>query len=269
MSKRDSIDRSQITKCERPAIQEAWCGFFGAPLLFDKRAEEDFGAQVQGVVRKSTPIEPIPALVFQPAAPLETPPFWTRQFSWDSRKRIARIGRRYLTVHRLCSPPKDNYESYETEILPGANSWIDAIRSVVTEQDDLLIRSVTFGYINRFHFNVEGFALDHFFNLKVGFQAAAKPGEASVTDLNTKLRFSLPAKRHMVEMGLAVALLNPNKKQLTVTVSVLCRRDSATAGCLLDSQSIWNEVLEARNEAKIQFFSFCTDKTLKEIMGAK
>lgn len=270
MTANKKLDRSLIKRCSKSNIQEAWCGFFGRPFVFDRAAEDDFGAQVHQSAKKRLPeILREPALIFQPGTPIETPAIWTRQFTWDGRRRFARVGRRYLSVHRVCAPPDDRYTDFQSEILSPADTWIDSVSELVLDDEELKTSMVAAGYINRFVFKAKTFKLQSHFNLNVGFQAAGDPGKILVTNLNVGFNFVVQHKGHNVDISLTVSQPSAGKDELIVVTNVSCYRDLARPISLSNKKDLWAEVREAQKEAKAQFYAFCTDQTLTEDLGAE
>ena len=262
------IDRTKITSCRNSNIQEAWCGIFGSPYVFNKGEEDDFGAQIGSVLKKAFPeISQQPALILIPSAPVVTSPIWTRQFSWLSGKQVARTGRRYLSVHRICDPPIDRYTTFEQEIATPAKNWLDGFDSILAP-GEFKASVVSAGYLNKFNFESDKFNLKDYFNLTLTFQAAGDPGEIVLSGLNTTFTFGIPSKQHQIELTLHLSQPDSEKRNLILTTNVSCKRGLSDGICLTNSDSLWAEIAEARREAKLQFYSFCTDKTLKEILDA-
>lgn len=269
MGAKKGIDRSKIVKCESSNIQEAWFGLFGPPIYFDRAAEDDFGANVQASAAKAlTGLVREPALIFLPKTPIETPPFWTRQFSWDGRKRFARVGRNYLSIHRVCTPPSDRYSDFQQELIAPGTIWMKSVNDLVAEAGPPKANSVTAGYINRFVFSIEEFDPRDHFNLNIAFQVEGGPGEIAVTNMNFGLKFQPAERRHDVSLSIAVTQPKSPSKELLVITTVECRRNLSEEIPMAKENELLKEIRMAQKEAKAQFYAFCSDKTLEEVLVA-
>jgi hypothetical protein len=232
----------EITFCERSTITEAWAVVHGrsVPVI-----PEEPAAIIIAVKRALPTLEREPAMVVA-EVPQKGPvaPFWSQQWSWDYGRLLARIGHRYLGVHRLADEDH-RYETYERSLAPAIGPWLEACAQVY---DDPLImqalEQVGYGYINTFSFPAAGFDLARVVRMELGIQLEGI--HDGLDGFDVRLHY-----RDEDEPGARVA------------IHVLVQSD----GPIPDTVLVRTKVT-AKAVAKRAFFRLVTDET-QHMMGAR
>jgi hypothetical protein len=258
----------EVTFCERSTITEAWALVLGRPVPVVPEEPAAIALTAKRTIRESgRELVREPALIVA-EIPRDGPvaPFWSQQWSWDSGQLRARIGHRYLSVHRFADETH-RYETYERSLEPALAPWLDACSQVY---DDSLImpafEQVAYGYINTFSFPSANFDLSQAFHLNLGVQLEGQHDGLDGVDIKLYYR---DKARMDAQITIQIAarqgpaadesLLVQTKTSATITVN---------DGVWHDHHRIKQEIVAARSIAKRAFFELATERTHTE-MGAQ
>lgn len=156
----------EVTFCDRSTIAEAWAVLRGRPVPI---VSEEAAALAYAAKLLLPELEREPATVVA-EVPRSGPvsPFWNQQWSWDGGRLRARIGHRYLSVHRFADD-EHRYETYERSLQPALSPWLDACAQIYGGPLVLpAVADVSYGYINSFLFPQAGFDISQKFRLTFG-----------------------------------------------------------------------------------------------------
>lgn len=257
----------EVTFCERSTITEAWATVFGRAVPF---VPEERAAAVLVAKRSLPELSHDPALVVA-EVPREGPvsPFWSQQWSWDGGRLRARVGHRYLSVHRLADET-DRYETYGRSLAPALDPWLTACSSAF---DDALIlaafEQVSYGYVNTFRYAAAGFDLSKAFHLNIGVELDGLDSglgglEVGFHYMDHSIR---PATRVMIQVALRPDGPIPDADELLVETKTTATFTVAN-GFWRDHDLVKRELIAAKQVAKRAFFQFATPETHRE-MGAR
>jgi hypothetical protein len=253
----------EVTFCERSTITEAWAVVLGRPVPV---ILEEPAAIVMAAKRALPQLEREPAMVIA-EIPQRGPvaPFWSQQWAWDEGRLRARIGHRYLGVHRLADE-EHRYETYERSLAPALRSWLEACVRVY--DDPLIIQAldqVGYGYINTFSFPAADFDLTKIVRMELGIELAGLHDGLDGFDVKLHYRDKLqPTARVAVQV--IVQPDGPVPETLLVRTKVTAA--VAQEGSWTDRAFVERQVLVAKAAAKRAFFDLVTDET-REMMGAQ
>ncbi len=251
----------EVTFCERSTITEAWAVLRGrpAPLVHGESA-----ALVFAVKRALPELQREPAMVFA-EIPLSGPvaPFWSEQWSWESGRLRARVGHRYLSVHRFADD-EHRYETFERSFVPALTPWLIVCSQIY--DDPLVIPAVaevSFGYINTFRFSEHDFDLSRVFRLTVGFELEGLDSGLEGLDVKFHYRDGVrPRTQVMVQVAARPEVGGEVLVRAKTTATI--RLDD---GFWKDKVRLEAELRDAKAAAKRAFFELATEDTHRQ-MGA-
>jgi uncharacterized protein (TIGR04255 family) len=251
-----------VIHCERSTITEAWALVLGraTPVVPEEAAAIVFSAK-----------QALPGLEREPAMvvaelPTHGPvaPFWSQQWSWNEGRFRARVGHRYLSVHRLADE-KHPYDTYSHSLAPALEPWLDAHAKVHSHGLVLpAFEQIGYGYINDFRFPAEGFDLSKFFHVDFGVQLA---GPLDGLD-GVEFKFYYRDKVNHAAQVLIQIVVRPGdavEDQLLVQTKVTATL--GVRGFFSDRAQIEQEIHNAKTVAKRAFFDLATQAT-HDRMGA-
>jgi uncharacterized protein (TIGR04255 family) len=253
-----------VTYCTNSTITEAWGLILGLPGELD---EEEIGALAHFGKKRFGHFERIPSVVLvqRPKAG-PAPPFWQQQLTWDDGRLLARIGHRYLSVHFLNRGDR-RYQTYEQSLQPAVKGWLETYdETLLGSREQYPLDRIGFGYVNTFHFPAPGFDLSKYFrvSLGIGVQTAQK----GLLALETNFRLFDESRAADVIVNLLVNTGVDEGRQLQVQTKVVAERRGTDEHSFKDQESIFAELLRAKEAAKAMFFDFATEETHR-IMGAQ
>lgn len=257
----------EVTFCEHSTITEAWVGVLGQAVPV---VPEEPAAIVHAAKRVLHTLTREPAMVVA-EIPREGPvsPFWSQQWSWDNGRLRARIGHRYLSVHRLADDV-DRYETFDRSLAPAVVPWLDACSHVYESPGPGGLRimqkfeQISYGYVNTFRADAAGFELSRLFHLKFGLDLEGRD-VLDVLDVKFHYRDQQQRATQVIVQIVVKADINSSDSLLVQT------RTTATTtvqGFWQDRALIDTEILAAKTVAKRAFFEIATDATHRR-MGAK
>ena len=252
----------EVIFCERSTITEAWAVVLGASVPV---VHEEPAAIVVAARRALPGLEREPAMVIA-EIPQQGPvaPFWSQQWAWDSGRLRARIGHRYLGVHRLADD-EHRYETYDRSLAPAVQPWLDACARVY---DDPLImqaiEQVGYGYINTFHFPAAGFDLAKIVHLELGVQIPGMRDGLDRFDIRLHYRDELEPAAHVALQ----VVVQPEATPETLRVQTKVTATVMQMGWWTDRPFVEQRLLAAKSIAKRAFFALVTEDT-RQMMGAR
>lgn len=253
----------EVTFCERSTITEAWAVVLGrsVPVI-----PEEPAAIVITARRALPQLEREPSMVIA-EIPQRGPvaPFWSQQWTWDEGRLRARIGHRYLGVHRLADE-EHRYETYERSLEPALQPWLEACVGVY--DDPLVIQAldqVGYGYINTFSFPATGFDLTKVVRMELGIQLEGVHDGLDGFEVKLHYRDKIqPAARVAVQV--IVQPDGPVPETLLVRTKVTAA--VAREGRWTDRAFVEGQIVAAKAVAKRAFFDLVTEET-RQMMGAR
>ncbi|WP_052554642.1 hypothetical protein [Enhygromyxa salina] len=260
----------EVTFCERSTITEAWALVLGRPVPVIPEEPAAIALTAKRTLRESGPGRELhrePALIVA-EIPREGPvaPFWSQQWSWDSGQLRARVGHRYLSVHRFADETH-RYETYERSLEPALAPWLDACSQTY---DDALImpafEQVAYGYINTFRFASTNFDLSQAFHLNLGVQLEGQHDGLDGVDI--KLYYRDKGRMDAQVMVQIAARQGPDADESLLVQTKTSATITVNNGFWKDHGRIKREVLAAKTIAKRAFFELATERTHLE-MGAQ
>jgi hypothetical protein len=251
----------EVTFCERSTLTEAWVELRGRSVPI---VPEEPAALVVAVRRQLPDLKREPAMVFA-EVPHSGPvaPFWNQQWSWETGRLRARVGHRYLSVHRLADD-EHVYESHTRSLEPAVAPWLDACAHVF---DDSLIAAavaeISYGYINTFRFPEADFDLSRSFRLTLGIELEGL-GEG-LEGLDLKFHY-----RALNQAGAQIMLQISARPEPGGEVVVQTKTTATRAShhwLWRATPQLENEIRTVKNIAKRAFFELATEET-HQLMGA-
>lgn len=253
-----------VTYCTKSTITEAWVMALGLPGEPDT---EEVGALALFGRKRFGAFQRIPSVVLMQRPKSDpVPPFWQQQLSWDDGRLLARIGHHYLSVHYL-QKADERYQTYEKSLQPAVSGWLDTYNeTLIGTREQYPIDRIGFGYVNTFHFPVSSFDLSKYFRLSLGIGVPA--AQQGLLALETNFRLFDKFRAADVMINLLVNPILDEAKQLQVQTKIVAERRGLEELSFKDRDSIFDEILKAKEAAKVMFFDFATEET-HNIMGAQ
>lgn len=261
--RRSLIAVREVTFCERSTITEAWAVVLGraVPVIAEEPA-----AIVLEAKRALPDLEREPAMVVA-EIPHRGPvaPFWNQQWSWAGGRLLARMGHRYLGVHRLADE-EHRYETYERSLAPALVPWLDACARVYDYPSIVQsVEQVGYGYINAFDLPADGFDLAKLVRLDLGVRLHGARDGLDGFDVRLRYRDELEPGAHVV-VQVVVQPDGPAPEMLHVRTKVTAT--VVRQGLWTDRNFMQQRILQAKAVAKRAFFDLVTDET-QERMGVQ
>lgn len=262
---------AKIKFCKESTITEAWCVIRGSNYPHTKDVEPESDAIVT-TARKHTKdlvVDPSVVLVSSKLGD-QIRPFWIRQCSWEDKKRIARIGYSYLSLHRVCNPEvKDKYDRYNSEILPYLRNWLTFFKDGSLSSESQAIASVSFGYRNRFNFELtEDFDPSNYFKLVMGIDIGQNGNDFAIAEAESAYAFTNTKTQSQLNFSMRIAD-RPGTNRVVVETQCIAELLNFDNTNFSQGAKILNLVRNAQTEAKELFFSIATQKTLDEVLKAE
>lgn len=258
----------EVTFCEHSTITEAWVGVLGEAVPV---VPEEPAAIVHAAKRELPTLTREPAMVVA-EIPRDGPvsPFWSQQWSWDHGRLRARIGHRYLSVHRFADEV-DRYETFERSLAPALTPWLNACSHVYETpasgglQILQKVEQISYGYVNTFRADAADFDLSRIFHLTFGVDLEGVDDGLDVLDVKFHYRDQQqPATQVMIQIVVR-ADANPRDSLLVQTKTTAT---TAVHGFWKERDRIDAEILAAKSVAKRAFFEIATEATHRQ-MGAQ
>lgn len=253
-----------VTYCTKSTITEAWAIVLGLPGEPDT---EEVGALAFFGRKRFGTFQRIPSVVLMQRPKSDpVPPFWQQQLSWNDGRLLARIGHHYLSVHYL-QKADERYQTYKKSLQPYVSGWLDTYdETLIGAREQHPIDRVGFGYVNTFYFPASNFDLSKYFRLSLGIGVPI--AEQGLLALETNFRLFDNVHEADVMINLLVNPVLGEDQQLQVQTKVVAERRSIEELSLKDRDNILDEILKAKEAAKVMFFDFATEET-HDIMGAQ
>lgn len=259
----------RVSRCDSPAIKEAFCLIQGVPAeIDDSEAPALEIAAKKYFENKDIKLEPVPTFVVIPMVKnKKMSGFWSQQSKWAGPTNLCRFGHRYLSVHRLCNK-KNPYISYEKSLLPQIKEWIELYKNtLVSKRDSHEIAHITFGYINEFDFKLKDFEVNKYINLDFNISL-----DSSLVDVLNAIsqRFDFSNADKNINCTVKVDLKSSQNipEGISLTVEIYSTFGELV-GMSYNSNDIIDKVFELKNHAKDTFFSLATSTLRDEVMKAK
>lgn len=266
-----NIKSEKIKFCKESTITEAWCVIKGVNYPHNKELEPESDAIVT-TARKHTKdliVDPSVVVVNTKIGD-QVRPFWIRQCSWENKKRIARTGYSYLSLHRICNPESnDKYDRYNTEIQPHLRNWLTHYKEGSLKSEEQFIASVSFGYRNRFSFDLtDDFDPSDYFNLVMGVDTGPSNSNLAISEAESSYRFTNTQSGSQLHFSMRIADRPGTNK---VVVETLCTAEAFNFDKTHFGQAVkvLAIVRHAQTEAKELFYSIATTKTLDDVLKAE
>ncbi len=254
----------EVTFCENSTITEAWAVVLGGPAPV---VEEEAAAIALAARRKVEGLARDPVVVVTARARHSlAPPYWNQQWKWDDGRHLARIGHRFLSVHRIANDTH-RYETYETSLAPALDPWLHACAEVY--DDPLILQAfehVAYGYVNTFTFPADKFDLSTVLRLDLGVDLPSAHDGLEALEIKFSFRDTILPSAHVVIQA-SVRPEGEAPDPIIVQTKVTAQT-TVHQGFWKDIGGITDQIRAVKNVAKRNFFELTTERT-REQMGAR
>lgn len=267
-----TLDRSKITICNNSNIIESWASLMGQGYEVNLKELRNHTGTVTTMAEKRkgslTGLAVDNSFTIHPSAGLVDRPFWLRQFHWNGRRQFARVGKKFISVHKV-STPSEPYTRFENEILaPLVDIWIPIYQESIAKREDSQIARIGVGYSNRFVFDPSKFLMRDFFNfgVRVNLESPMKSNQLGALGCTFQI-----FGKHQIVTTMTIDVSPPPDKSKPLVIQIMTQSEMPLKKLtdLGDKEEIVKAIREVQSAAKLYFYSICTDKTLREVLGAR